>query len=194
MNERDDNATDVELMAKAAKLSTSVTPERDLWPGIEQAIAAPPRRERSMWNTLWAQAAAIVLLVGGSSGLTYLAITADEDATVPGVPSPQALTFEPVAGSFGSQYNLGPDYLDARRVVSDNLDEQLARLSPEAREAVQRNMAAIREAIEDINLALAEDPDNVLLQELLIDTYQHELALMRQVDGISNSAMYREDI
>jgi hypothetical protein len=194
MNETDDNAKNAELMAKAGKLSTAVSPERDLWPGIEQAIAAPPRRERSMWNTVWAQAAAVVLLVGGSSGLTYLAITGDEDATVPGVSGTQALTFEPVSGSFGSQYNLGPDYLDARRVVSDNLDEQLARLSPEAREAVQRNMATIREAIEDINLALAEDPDNVLLQQLLIDTYHDELALMRQVDGISNAAMYREDI
>ena len=194
MNERDDNANNAGLMAKAAKLSTAVTPERDLWPGIEQAITAPPRRERSMWNTAWAQAAAVVLLVGGSSGLTYLAMTADEDATVPGVSSPQALTFEPVAGSFGSQYNLGPDYLDARRVVSNNLDEQLDRLSPEAREAVQHNMATIQKAIADINLALAEDPDNVLLQQLLIDTYHDELALMRRVDGISNAAMYREDI
>jgi hypothetical protein len=194
MNERDDNANNAGLMAKAAKLSTAVTPERDLWPGIEQVITAPPRRERSMWNTVWAQAAAVVLLVGGSSGLTYLAMTGDEDATVPGVSGIQALTFEPVSGSFGSQYNLGPDYLDARRVVSENLDEQLGKLSPEAREAVQRNMATIQKAIEDINLALAEDPDNVLLQQLLIDTYHDELALMRQVDGISNAAMYREDI
>jgi hypothetical protein len=194
MNERDDNANDTGLMAKAAKLSTAVTPERDLWPGIEQAITAPSRRERSMWNTVWAQAAAVVLLVGGSSGLTYLAMTGDDDATVPGVSGTQALTFEPVSGSFGSQYNLGPDYLDARRVVSGNLDEQLGKLSPEAREAVQRNMATIQKAIEDINLALAEDPDNVLLQQLLIDTYHDELALMRQVDGISNAAMYREDI
>jgi hypothetical protein len=194
MNERDDNANDTGLMAKAAKLSTAVTPERDLWPGIEQAITAPARRERTIWNTVWAQAAAVVLLVGGSSGLTYLAMTGDGDATVPGVSSTQALTFEPVSGSFGSQYNLGPDYLDARRVVSGNLDEQLGRLSPEARDAVQRNMATIQKAIEDINLALAEDPDNVLLQQLLIDTYHDELALMRQVDGISNAAMYREDI
>jgi hypothetical protein len=185
---------DAELMAKAARLSTSIAPKRDLWPGIEQAITAPPRRERSMWNAVWAQAAAVVLLVGGSSGLTYLAMTGDDDATVPGVSNAQRLEFEPVSGSFGSQYNLGPDYLDARRVVSGNLDEQLEKLSPETREAVQRNMATIQKAIDDINVALAEDPDNVLLQQLLIETYLDELALMRQVDGISNAAMYREDI
>lgn len=194
MNETDDNAMNAGLMAKAARLSTAVSPERDLWPGIEQAITAPPRRKRSTWSSVWAQVAAVVLLVGGSSGVTYLATTGGEDVTVPGVSGTRALTFEPVSGSFGSQYNLGPDYLDARRVVSGNLDERLARLSPETRDAVQRNMETIRKAIEDINLALAEDPDNVLLQQLLIDTYHDELALMRQVDGISNDAMFREDI
>jgi hypothetical protein len=194
MNDRDDTKMDDELMARAARLAKSVSPERDLWPGIEQAITAPPRRERSAWGSAWAQAAAVVLLVGGSSGLTYLAMTGGEDPTVPAVVESPQLAFEPVSASFGSQYNLGPDYIDARRVVSGNLDEQLERLSPDARQAVRRNMATIRDAIDDINRALAEDPDNVLLQQLLIDTYLDELALMRQVDGISNAAMYREDI
>lgn len=194
MNDRDDTKMDDELMAKAARLATSVSPERDLWPGIEQAITAPPQRARSAWSSVWAQAAAIVLLVGGSSGLTYLAMSDAEDQTVPVASESPRLVFEPVSGSFGSQYNLGPDYIDARRVVSGNLDEQLERLSPETRDAVLQNMATIRKAIDDINLALAEDPDNVLLQQLLIDTYHDELALMRQVDGISSAAMYREDI
>jgi hypothetical protein len=194
MNDRDDTKMDDELVAKAARLATSVSPERDLWAGIEQAITAPPQRERSAWNSVWAQAAAIVLLVGGSSGLTYLAMSDAEDRTVPAITESPQLVFEPVSGSFGSQYNLGPDYIDARRVVSGNLDQQLERLSPATRDAVLQNMATIRKAIDDINLALAEDPDNVLLQQLLIDTYQDELALMRQVDGIFNAAMYREDI
>jgi len=194
MTDRDDSTMDDQLMAKAARLATSVSPERDLWPGIEAAIKAPPRRESRFPGSMWAQAAAVVLLVGGSSALTYLAMSGDDGRTVPAVVEAPALVFEPVSGSFGSQYNLGPDYIDARRVVSGNLEEQLERLSPEARATVRRNMAAIRTAIDDINRALAEDPDNVLLQQLLIDTYLDELALMRQVDGISNAAMYREDI
>ena len=108
-----------------------------------------------------------------------------------GVPQ---LVFEPASASFGSQYNLGPDYVDARRVLSGNLSEQLEALSPEAREEVLTNMETIRKAIDDINRALADDPDNVLLQQLLIDTYRDELAVMRKVDVISNAAMYRGDI
>ena len=61
--ERDD-----ELIAAASALSTEISPDRDLWPGIEQAIAAP---KRSRWTPMLAQAAAVVLLVGASSGITY---------------------------------------------------------------------------------------------------------------------------
>lgn len=185
---------DEEIVARAAKLSGAVTPKRDLWPEIEKAISAPAIRERSVWNTVWAQAAAIVLLVGGSSGLTYMAMTDEVDPTVPDIESPMQLVFEPVSGSFGGRYFLGPDYQDARRLLSGNLDERLNVLSPEARAEVIANIETIQKAIDDINGALAEDPDNTLLQELLIDTYRDELSVMRTVDTISNNAMMRNDI
>ena len=51
----------------AMQLATEIAPERDLWPGIEQAIAAPRRR-----MTWLAQAAAVVLLVGASSTVTWM--------------------------------------------------------------------------------------------------------------------------
>ena len=193
MKENDDNNFDDELMARAASLATGVKPDRDLWPEIEQRISAPARPARSVWNSVWAQAAAVLLLVGGSSGITYLAVNDSNDPTTM-VGGGQTLVFEPVSGSFGSQYNLGPDYVDARRVLSGNLSEQLEALSPEAREEVLTNIETIRNAIDDINRALANDPDNVLLQQLLIDTYRDELAVMRKVDVISNAAMYRGDI
>ena len=193
MNEKDDNIFADELVANAAKLQTTAEPERDLWPEIEQVISAPLKPQRSAWNTVWAQAAAVLLLVGGSSGLTYLTMTDAEDPATP-VRGTQNLIFEPVSGSFGSQYHLGPDYIDARRDVAGRFDVELENLSPEARQEVQTNIETIRKAIEDINHALAQEPDNVLLQELLIDTYRDELTLMIQVDGINRSAMRRGDI
>jgi len=193
MNEKDDNIFADELVANAAKLQTTAEPERDLWPEIEQVISAPLKPQRSAWNKVWAQAAAVLLLVGGSSGLTYLTMTDAEDPATP-VLGTQNLIFEPVSGSFGSQYHLGPDYIDARRDVAGRFDVELENLSPEARQEVQTNIETIRRAIEDINHALAQEPDNVLLQELLINSYRDELALMIQVDGINRSAMRRGDI
>jgi len=194
MNGTDENRLDDEIMAQAAKLATSVRPQRDLWPAVEQAINAPAVRGRSSWNAGWAQAAAVVLLVAGSSLLTYLITSDGEDPTVPSIAESPVLVFEPVSGSFGSQYNLGPDFTDARRDLVDRLENELSRMSPEAREAVLTNLQTIRKAIDDINQALAREPDNVLLQELLINTYRDELTLMRQVDGISAAAMQRNDI
>ena len=192
MNDTDDNNFD-DLMTAAADLATEVKPGRDLWPGIEQAITKPVRPARTMWNTVWAQAAAVLLLVGGSSGLTYLALTDNGAVTTPVAGAP-TLVFESASGSFGSQYNLGPDYLDAQRDLAGRLDDELAHLTPDVREAVETNIAAIRTAIAEINVALAEDPDNVLLQELLLSTYREELTLMKQVNGIGLSAMRRGDI
>ncbi len=194
MNENDDKIIEDELTEKAAKLARSVKPERDLWPGIERAIRSPVTPRRSVWNSVWAQAAAVVLLVGGSSGITYMTMNAGQDPTVPGIAAGPDLVFEPVAASFGSQYTLGPDYVDARRVLTGNFDEELVNLSPETQEEVLTNMKLIRQAIDDINRALAEEPDNVLLQKLLLDTYRDELSLMIRVDGVTRDAMYRGDI
>jgi hypothetical protein len=198
MNNIDDseNSTfDDDLTAAATALATEVTPERDLWPEIEQAISLPARHERTGWNRVWAQAAAVLLLVGGSSGLTYLAVNDDAGSDSPvAIGGGPALQFETVSGSFGSMYHLGPDYQDARRSLSLKVDDQLSRLSAEERESVQKNMDVIRTAIDDINIALADQPDNALLQKLLISTYREELNLMMRVEGITSAAMRRGDI
>ncbi len=193
MNETDNNNFDDELMAAAAGLTTEVTPDRDLWPDIEQAISQPARPARTVLNSVWAQAAAVLLLVGGSSGVTYLAVTDDASPLSPVANGP-ALIFEPVSGSFGSMYNLGPDYQDARRSLAAKVDDELNRLTPEERANVEKNIEVIQTAIDEINKALAEEPDNALLQKLLLNTYREELDLMIRVDGITSAAMRRGDI
>ncbi len=195
MNEIDKKSFDDDLMAAAAELTTEVAPGRDLWPEIEQAISQPARPARVVWNSVWAQAAAVLLLVGGSSGVTYLAVTEDASTVPPVVNGPgPILRFEPVSGSFGSMYNLGLDYQDARRGLSAKVDVKLSRLTAEEREVVQKNIAVIRTAIDEINRALAQEPDNALLQKMLISTYREELDLMIRVDGITSAAMRRGDI
>lgn len=193
MNETDNNSFDDELMAAAAELITEVTPDRDLWPDIEQAISQPAKPARTVWNSVWAQAAAVLLLVGGSSGVTYLVLTEDL-SPLPPVAGGPTLVFEPVSGSFGSMYNLGPDYQDARRSLAAKVDEELSRLAPEERDEVQKSIDVIDAAIEDINKALAAEPDNALLQKLLLSTYRDELGLMMRVDRITSAAMRRGDI
>ena len=81
---------DDKLDYAARQLATEMAPERDLWPGIEQAIKVPPRRQMP-W---YAQAAAVVLLVGASSAVTYVAVKGDGSPTIAVSPD---LVFEQAA-------------------------------------------------------------------------------------------------
>ena len=185
MNEQRDD----KLTAAARQLATGIRPQRDLWPDIERAIAEPEPR-RSRWTPMFAQAAAIVLLVGASSALTYLAVKDDKPVVI----TQQSPEYSFQRAAFGSSYTLGSDYLETRADVVARFEQQLERLSPAERQDVEQSLEVIRGAINDINAALQQDPDNILLQDLLMKTYHEELNVMRKVGGVTQSVMSRRDI
>lgn len=170
----------------ARQLRTEVSPERDLWPGIEEAIAAP---RRSRWTPVLVQAAAIVLLVGASSALTYVVVKGDNAPVVSIAPE---LVFEQAA--FGGNYHLGPGFQDARNSLRAELEVELSRLSPEVQQDIQENFDVIHAAIVEINTALEQDPDNALLQQKLLRAYREELNLLRRVGNVTRNVMTRNDI
>lgn len=182
MNEEYDDKLDIE----AGKLAKDIRPQRDLWPDIEAAIGdrarTPARRPRRV--PIFAQAAAVLLLVGASSGLTYLVMK--DDTPVAQVGYEIDHVFDQVA--------YGEDYRLARENLVLRLDRELERLSPEAQREVRRNLAVIRRAMADINAALEEDPDNRLLHQLLLNAYRDELRVMNQVNGLTKNVMSRNDI
>ena len=178
-----------DLIAVASELSTEISPERDLWPDIEAALN---RSQRSRWMPMLAQAAVVVLLVGTSSIVTYLAVKNDQPVNGSQqifVRIGPELLFESAA--YGK---LGDDYQQAHSDVSSQLHRELEKLSPESRADVERNLAVIRQAMEDINQALAKEPDNVLLQDLLAKAYREELVLMNRVGNLTRRLMSRQDI
>lgn len=177
---------DDKLMETAAQLATEVSPERDLWPGIAEAIAKPAQRR---WTPILAQAAAVVLLVGASSGITYMSVKDSQPVTA--VASPDMI-FE--QASFGNRYNLGPGFQDARNALAADLDVELERLSPESREDVEANLTMIHAAINEMNSALEADPENTALQQRLLSAYREELMLLRRVSGLTRNIMLRNDI
>jgi hypothetical protein len=52
----------------------------------------------------------------------------------------------------------------------------------------------IEQAIFEINAALEIDPENILLQDRLLNTYREELTLLRRVGGLTRNVMMRNDI
>ena len=43
-------------------------------------------------------------------------------------------------------------------------------------------------------MALEKEPENMLLQERLLNTYREELALLRRVSSLTRNVMLRNDI
>lgn len=178
---------DDKLMQAAKRLATEIRPERDLWAGIEAAIEEPAR---SRWTPMLAQAAAVVLLVGASSTITYMAVK--DTVPTPTVVATTEMIFE--QASFGNRYTLGPGFQDARNGLVAELNVELARLSPEAGKDIETNLTLIHGAINNMNNELEADPENTLLQEQLLRMYHEELALLRRVSGLSRNVMMRNDI
>ena len=177
---------DDKLMQAASQLKTDIHPERDLWPDINEAIERPaPRR----WTPMLAQAAAVILLVGTSSAVTYTTMKGSAPKTV--VASPDMI-FE--QASFGNRYNLGPGFQTARNALSAELDAELQKVSAEDRADIDANLKFIEQAIFEINAALEKDPENILLQDRLLNTYREELTLLRRVGGLTRNVMMRNDI
>lgn len=176
-----------------ASLPQDVEPSRDLWAGIQAQIAsvdpaqaaAPTRASRS-----WLRMAAGFLLVVASSVTTYVVtqrsaeekiLQAQESARRQLQEAP-AVEVMPV--SFGPAA-LGEEYLRARAVLDAEFQRQVATLPPVTRAKLERNLADLRRAAGEISTTLAEHPNHPLLQELLLSTYQNELALLSSVTHVS---------
>ena len=71
----------------------------------------------------------------------------------------------------------------ARRACSRRASD---RLPSSARQKVEDNLAELQRAADEINAALALQPGDALLEELLLNTYQDELAVLASVNQLAN--------
>jgi hypothetical protein len=183
---------EAELDARLSALPRSVEPGRDLWPAIEARLDAPDilaTRRRPRW--LW-QAAAAVALVAGSSLLTATLLDRGwKTGKTAAVHAPAARRGDPrgmmaMPAAFGPHVRLDHEYQAARHQLTAMLQDRLARMPPSTRAKLEVNLAEMRRAAEQINAALAEQPGDPLLEELLLETYQDELAVLANVNQLTN--------
>ena len=168
------------------RLPRNVEPVQDLWPAIEaRLVARKVRPGRWAW-----QVAAAVLLVVGSSLLTaslvrrdlaHVALVQDPTAQRPVSQVPAI----PVAR--GPVYALDPGYVAARQQLSSMLESRMDALPASAWKKLEANLAEIRRATAEINAALALQPGDPLLEELLLNTYQDELAVLAGVSQLTGT-------
>ena len=183
---------DIEAIRDDAASLPPLEPSRDLWAGIAARIEAPvielPSRQARLAprRRTWQMAAAAVLLMAVSSGVTYLAVgTGDRGpgtvATTPSVvtPSPAPRSGSPVLVS----EPLAPDVaydLEIGR-LRQILEERRGDLDTATVSAVEKSLKAIDRAILDARQALATDASSQFLNEQLNKALEKKLGVLRRV-------------
>jgi hypothetical protein len=61
-------------------------------------------------------------------------------------------------------------------------------MPPSARQKLEANLAEMHRAVAEINAALARQPGNPLLEELLLNTYQDELGVLASVKQLTSTS------
>ena len=197
MNESNETGRDP-LDEALASLPESVAPQRDLWPQIRAEIEQTPiAAPKSVVQSNWFRLAAAVLLVLATSFVTYYVTRQsmqDQFARIPpeAAPAPQ-LTGQPASFTFGRE-RLGAGYENARAELDKRFKERLATLPPADRAKVEKNLADLRHAADEISATLAQHPSDPLLQDLLMSTYQSELQLLANVSDLPTAGSMRTDL
>jgi hypothetical protein len=169
------------LVRGPGELPRDIAPSRDLWPAIASRIAATPqdaqgepvaawpprapRRPRAAWTYGLGLAATVACLAIG----IWIGRTTAPPAT--GASAAVLATA------------LAPDarFARERQALLVQAGLGLSRLAPEERRQVEASLATLRQAIADIRRALGEDPGNLLLQEMLVNSYQDEIRVLTAV-------------
>jgi hypothetical protein len=178
MNDPVDNDAALDTALRAAP--RDVAPSRDLWPAIHavmQSDATHTPWRRPSFQKPWRQAAAALVLMTVTAAATYWF----------------TVSRAPVAADAAMQRGvadvIAADYLRARIALDQQFAAKLTNLSPSTRAQVVSSLADLRRAADDLVAELERNPDNRLLQGLLISTYQSEARLLTDT-----SVMPREPI
>lgn len=192
---------DIEGIRAGAARLPELAPSRDLWDGIAARIETPvidlaPRAMRAPARRTWQVAAAAVLLVAASSGITYtvmsrqvapaLATTSD---SLGGAASGRVITPSRPAGGSGSAVlvataePLTPEVMYGQEIgrLRAIVDQRRPDLDSATVAAVEKSLRHIDAAIADAQAALALDASSRFLNEQLNRALEKKLGVLRRV-------------
>ncbi|MCA9566400.1 MAG: hypothetical protein KC656_01100 [Myxococcales bacterium] len=160
-----------DLAALIGGLPTEIEPDRDLWEGVEAAVAPVPlplRAARRSWMPLALAAATLLGALAAWSMRPVAPGDVREETTQ------AAVRWE-----------------DDVRATTDELEAVLERrrseLDPQALAVIERALADIDAAIADVHRALAADPGNDALAAALADVWQRKVHLLRNAAELAEA-------
>jgi anti-sigma factor RsiW len=189
----------VALRAHVRALPREIAPPRDLWPEIAarlrergEAPAAEPadetviavdfrsRSRRPAWRRWAPLAAAAMVLVVLSSGITAMLMRARGEARVAvvQVPVPAGDAARPTS-ALAAFRPTEREYLGALETLEGELAARRDQLSPQTIATIEENLRIIDQAIAETRAALESDPGNAELPLLLSGVYRKKVELLQ---------------
>jgi hypothetical protein len=181
------------ILARAAELPKSIDPPAEAWSNIRSAIS---RDESAMtainsdsrsriWQRGYVLAAAAILVAVLSSGGTVLYMSGhySDSRNSRSVGNNSSAEATPaILAAFTIEEN---NYLRTASMLQDLLDQQEASLAPETVAQLKASLRTIDEAILEARNALARDPANKMLVEMLSASYRQKVDLLRRTTELT---------
>ena len=175
------------LLGAASTLPTEVTPPSEQWREIRaritRAAGASSASPRTRWLTApaWLLAAAAVLLVALSSAVTTVIVRRTPDP-IERASTPSSVVLLPAAAR-----DVEAHYVRTASELAEALAAQRGKLDPATIAKVEASLRVIDEAIDEARHALAGDPANLTLLDLLTANYERKLELLRRATELPAS-------
>ncbi len=159
------------LRADLAALPREIRPARDLRPGIAERIAgrSAPGPRQAIRTLRYPLAAAAVLLVVATAWLTTAIVGGN------GAPDPV----------LADARSLEAAYLPAIHELATLLERRRPELSPETVRTLEENLRVIDRAIEESRRALAADPGDPVLREMLAGGYEAKVEFLTRAAALT---------
>jgi hypothetical protein len=155
-----------------ASLARSIEPAEDLWPGIHGRLAAARVRPGRIAVPRWGLAAAAVLLIAVSSGVTAVLLR----------PTPRAASATLDVSALEAQY------AEASEDLSGALEQARSRLEPATMATIERNLKIIDAALDETRQALARDPGNPALGQMVVAAWRQKVDLLRRAAALGTES------
>jgi len=151
-------------------LPRSIEPRGDLWPAIRARLTPRGGSRRRVAVPGWWLAAAAVTLIVASSIVTALLVRRPATSSVAGAPV--------------RLVGLEVQYAAATAELTQVLEQARDRLAPETVATIERNLAVIDSALAESRRALARDPANAALAQLVLAAWRQKMDYLRRATAL----------
>ena len=173
------------LLDAAHVLPREIAPPPEVWSALQSRVKTAPRkasaRPRS-WNLGWlAAAAAVVFFVGAALLLPPSIGKSKGKGAVVQRATPDVAAQSPAVIAVANNYE--PTLADLRRT----LEQQRSTLSPATLQVIEKAVATCDTAIAEARAALASDPANQSLLQILSAQFEHKIELLQRATQLSST-------